>query len=109
MDSIKDITGYIFIGEPPQKADAIFVVGGSLLEAAELAAELYKNKYSNRIIIGGKYSVKRNCFPIPEYATEYDFYKDLLLGNGVNESDIYGESESGYTKQNQRFTIQVQQ
>ena len=106
-ERIKEITDYIFVGTEPRDADVIFVVGGSLLEAAELAAELYKNKYSNKIIIGGKYSVKRNCFPILEYATEYDFYKDLLLKNGVNESDIYGESESGYTKQNAEFAKRV--
>ena len=107
MDSIKDITDYIFIGKPPQKADAIFVVGGSLPEAAELAAKLYKDKYADKIIIGGKYSFKRDCFPITEYETEYDFYKDVLLNNGVNESDIYGENESGYTKQNAEFAKRV--
>jgi len=64
---IADITNYIFIGKPPCKADAIFVVGGSLPEAAELAADLYDKKYADKIIIGGKYSVKRDCFPLPEY------------------------------------------
>ena len=107
MDSIKDITGYIFIGEPPQKADAIFVVGGSLPEAAELASELYNNGYADKIIIGGKYSVKRDCFHIPEFEVEYDFYKDILLKNGVNRSDIYGENKSGYTKQNAEFAKRI--
>lgn len=107
MDSIKSITEYIFIGKPPRKADAIFVVGGSLPEAAELAAKLYKNKYAEKIIIGGKHSVKRDCFPLPEYETEYDYYKDVLLKNGINESDIYGENESGYTKQNAEFARRV--
>ena len=103
MDNIKDITDYIFIGVPPRKADAIFVVGGSLPDAAELAADLYNNNYADKIIIGGKYSVKRDCFPLSKYETEYDFYKDILLKNGVNESDIYGENESGYTKQNAEY------
>ena len=107
IDNIKSNTDYIFIGEPPRNADAIFVVGGSLSEAAELAAELYKDKYADKIIIGGKYSVKRNRFPLTEYETEYDFYKDVLLKNGVNESDIYGEKESGYTKQNAEYAKRV--
>ena len=107
MDSIKDITDYIFIGETPRNAEAILVVGGSLPEAAELAAELYNNKYANKIIIGGKFSVKGDCFPIHKYETEYDFYKDILLNNGVNESDIYGENRSGYTKQNAEYAKRV--
>ena len=40
---------------------------------------------------------------MPEYETEYDFYKDILLKSGVREDDIYGERESGYTKQNAEF------
>ena len=107
MDNIKGITDYIFIGKPPRKADAIFVVGGSLSEAAELTAKIYNNGYADKIIIGGKYSVKRDCFPLPEYETEYDFYKDVLLKNGVNESDIYGENKSGYTKQNAEYAKRV--
>ncbi len=105
--SYTDIADYIFIGKSPRKADVIFVVGGSLPEAAELAAELYKNEYADKVIIGGKYSVKRDCFPLPEYETEYDFYKDILIKNGVNESDIYGENESGYTKQNAEYARRV--
>ena len=101
------ITNNVFVGTQPHNSDAIFVVGGSLPEAAKIAADLYNKKYADKIIIGGKYSVKRDCFPIPEYETEYDFYKDVLLKNGVNESDIYGENESGYTKQNAEYAKRV--
>ena len=103
MNDIVNITNYIFVGKPPKKSDAIFVVGGSLPEAAELAAELYNKGFADKIIIGGKFSVKRDCFPLAEYETEYDFYKDILLKNCVKESDVYGEKESGYTKQNAEF------
>ena len=101
------VTNYIFIEGESCTADAIFVVGGSLSEAAELAADLYNKEYADKIIIGGKYSVKRDCFSLSEYETEYDFYKDVLLKNGVNESDIYGENESGYTKQNAEFAKRI--
>lgn len=107
MKTIKEITDFIFFGTEPRKSDAIFVVGGSLPEAAELAADLYNKDYANKMIIGGKYSVKRDPFPLPDYETEYDFYKDILLKNGVKESDIYGENESGYTKQNAEFAKRV--
>lgn len=101
--TIKEITEFIFVSDKPAAADAIFVVGGSLPQAAELAAELYKKGYSDKIFIGGKYSIKHNCFPKPEYHTEYDFYKDILIKNGVCEDDIYGENKSAYTKQNAEF------
>ena len=105
--NIKEITDYIFIGTEPCKADAVFVVGGSLPDAARLAADLYHRGFADTVIIGGKYSVKRDNFPLPEYETEYDLYKDTLLKRGVREEDIYGERESGYTKQNAEFAKRV--
>ncbi|MGN0534944.1 MAG: YdcF family protein [Eubacterium sp.] len=104
---VNDITDFIFVGTEPSQSDAIFVVGGSLPTAAELAAELYHRNLANKIIIGGKFSVKRNSFPLPKYETEYDFYKEILINNGVKESDIYGEKESGYTKQNAEFAKKI--
>lgn len=104
---IDEITKYIFVSDEPCKADAVFVVGGSLSAAAECAAKLYKNGFAKKIIIGGKYSVKRNSFPIPDYNTEFDFYKDILIRCGVDKYDIYGENRSGYTKQNAEFAKQV--
>ena len=101
--TIKKITEFIFVSDEPVPADAIFIVGGSLPQAAELAAELYKKGYSDKIFIGGRYSIKHNCFPKTEYHTEYDFYKDILIKNGVCEEHIYGENESTYTKQNDEF------
>lgn len=105
--AIEEITEFIFVNDKPVCADAVFVVGGSLPQAAEIAAELYKKGYSDKIFIGGKYSIKRDCFPIPEYKTEYDFYKDILIQNGICEDDIYGENESTYTKQNAEFAQRV--
>lgn len=105
--TIKEITEFIFVSDNPDAADAIFVVGGSLPKAAELAAELYKKGYSDKIFIGGKFSIKRDCFPIPEYHTEYDFYKDILTKNGVCEDHIYGENKSTYTKQNAEFAKRI--
>lgn len=107
MNGIERITDYIFVSDEPCKVDAIFVVGGSLTIAGELASELYNDGYSKTIIIGGKYSIKRDCFPLPGYETEFDFYRDILIRNGVNEADIYGEAQSEYTKQNAEFAKKV--
>lgn len=107
MKNADKITNYIFIADEPCKVDAVFVVGGSLPNAAELAANLYRSNYSKNIIIGGKHSIKRDCFPLSEYETEFEFYRDILMKNGVDESDIYGEDRSGYTKQNAEFAKQI--
>lgn len=107
MNGIERITDYIFVSDEPCKVDAIFVVGGSLTIAGEIASELYNDGYSKTIIIGGKYSIKRDSFPLPEYETEFDFYKDILINNNVNETDIYGEDRSEYTKQNAEFAKKV--
>lgn len=103
MIDYKQVTDYIFVSDEPCNVDAIFVVGGSLATAAELAANLYSKGYSKNILVGGKYSIKRDGFPLPEY----DFYKDMLIKNGVSESDIYGEARSEYTKQNAEFAKEV--
>ena len=107
MLDVNDITNYIFVNDEPCNVDAVFVVGGSLPDAAEIAAKLYNDGYSKNIIIGGKYSAKRDRFPLQEYETEFDFYRHILIENGVDETDIYGESRSGYTKQNAEFAKQV--
>lgn len=107
MLNYKQVTDYIFVSDEPCNVDAIFVVGGSLATAAELAADLYSKGYSKNILIGGKYSIKWDGFPLPEYETEYDFYKDILIKNGVSEADIYGEARSEYTKQNAEFAKEV--
>lgn len=100
---LQELTDFIFVSDVPCKADAIFVVGGSLPNAAEIASKLYNDEYSDKVFIGGKYSIKRDGFPLPEYDTEYDFYKYILLKNGVSENDIFGEDRSMYTKQNAEF------
>ncbi|BCN30827.1 YdcF family protein [Anaeromicropila herbilytica] len=113
---IKDIGDFIFIENKPENADAIMVVGGSFPELSEIAADLWKNNYAPYIFIGGGVSVKTGIFPGPrtkqeiynkDYITEYDFYKDVLLMNGVPESAIVGENRSSFTRENALFAKNV--
>ncbi|WP_426347901.1 YdcF family protein [Alloiococcus sp. CFN-8] len=115
-DINKDISDFIFVEDIPQKADAIMITGGSYPEAAEMAADLWKSSYAPVIFIGGGVSIKTGRFPGPrsnreiynkEYETEYDFYKDVLLLNGVPEEAIVGENKSGFTRENAVFTRKV--
>lgn len=111
-DLIRDIGDFIFVEDQPVSADAIMVLGGSFPEAAELAADLWKQGLAPTIIIGGGVSIKTGKFPGPRskqdkynkvYKTEYEFFQDVLRLNGVPDSAIFGENRSSYTRENALF------
>jgi uncharacterized SAM-binding protein YcdF (DUF218 family) len=116
MRIINDISNFIFVEDKPQKADIIFIPGGSYPEIAEEAARLWHEGYSNIILPSGKYSVKRGYFPGPlskvdkyneKYNTEWDFLKTVLVQNGVDERAVLREDESEYTYQNALLSKEV--
>lgn len=116
MKIIDDITNFIFIEDEPQKADIIFIPGGSYAEIAEKAAMLWTKGYANKILPSGRYSVKRGYFPGPlsksdkynlQYNTEWEFLKDVLLQNGVNETAILREDNAENTYENAIYSKKV--
>ncbi|WP_053983513.1 YdcF family protein [Niameybacter massiliensis] len=109
MKTIDDITNYIFLEHPLEKADIIFIPGGSYAELGEQAARLWCNGYAPFILPSGKYSPSRGYFPGPlskaneynkSYTTEWAFFQDVLLQNGVSETAILREDLAEYTYQN---------
>lgn len=109
MKIIDDITNFIFLEDKPQKADIIFIPGCAYAELAEHAARLWCSGYSKVILPAGKYSVKRGYFPGPlsksdkytgNYKTEWEFLKDVLVQNGIDETAILKEDESENTYEN---------
>lgn len=116
MRFIDDITNFIFIEAKPQEADIIFIPGGSYAEIAERAAQLWHKGFSKIILPSGKCSVKRGYFPGPQtkkeiydkqYGTEWEFLKDVLLQNGVDESAVLKEDNAQYTYQNAIYSKKV--
>lgn len=116
MRIIEDITKFIFISNKPQKADIIFVPGGSYPEIAEKAAILWKEKYSPLILPSGKYSIKLEAFTGSmskadiyngQYVTEWEFLKDVLIKNGVSENSILKEDKATNTYQNAIYSKEV--
>lgn len=106
---IKEITSFIFVENKPEKADIIFVPGGSWPEPTERAAMLWKEGYSPYILPSGKYSLSKGYFPGSKtklekynknYSTEWEFMKDIALSYGVDESSILKEDKAEWTKQN---------
>lgn len=102
------ITDFIFIEDIPQKADIIFVPGGSYPDSARNAARLYREGYAPYIMPSGKYSITKGRFEyVPEdpaqqtnFETECDYLCDILLQEGVPKSSILREDEATYTYEN---------
>jgi uncharacterized SAM-binding protein YcdF (DUF218 family) len=116
MRTIEDITNFIFIEDKSQKADIIFIPGGSYAEIAEEAARLWREGYSSLILPSGKYSVKRGYFPGPlskadkynaKYSTEWEFLKAVLLQNGVDKSAVLREDKAEYTYENALLSKEI--
>ena len=106
---ITDITNFIFVSDEVEKADAIFLPGGSYPEQPEYAAELYRQGYAKWLIPSGGISVKRDKWPgvrskadiySGNYQSDCEFLTDVLLKNGVPAPAIIGEDQSGHTRDN---------
>lgn len=106
---IKEITSFIFIEDKLEKADIIFIPGGSYPEPAEKAAELYLGNYAPYILPSGKYSMSKGYFPgsmtktekySKKYNTEWEFMKDIILSYGIDETAILKEDNAIWTKEN---------
>lgn len=110
MKTIDDITNFIFLESNLEKADIIFIPGGSYTEfLGETAAVLWKNDFAPLILPSGKYSIQVGYFPNLSsnmekyngiYNTEWDFLKDVLIKNGVPENRILREDNSEFTFEN---------
>ena len=74
--AIRDITDFIFMNDPPQKSDIIFIPGTSQSAVSEKAAELYRAGFAEYVMPAGLYSGKWGRFAHekidnPRYAGEY--------------------------------------
>lgn len=116
MKYIDDITNFIFISNKPEKADIIFIPGGSYAEIAETAAKLWADEYAPLILPSGRFGINRGYFPGPRskvdlynksYTTEWEFLNDALIRNGVDESCILKEDRATYTFENAIFSKEV--
>ena len=115
-DFIKDISEFIFVSDPPENADIIFIPGGSYPELPEHAARLWREGFAPLVLPTGKYSVKHGRFYGVQtktdlyrgaYRTEFGFMRDVLLKNGVPDSAILREDRAEYTQQNAVFSRAV--
>lgn len=110
------ITDFIFVEDPPMKADVIFIPGGPYGEVAVHAADLYRQGFSALLIPSGKYSVLNPAFTGPispglyrgqAFETEADFLSAVLQDNGVPSDAILPERKATFTYENAIFTREL--
>lgn len=113
---LDNFTEFIFVKDALKKADVIFVPGNGYPQMAEQAAELWKKGYAPWIVPSGRYSIVTGKFAgvlahrekyMEEYETEWDFLKDVLVKNGVDERAVLKENQATYTYQNAIFSREV--
>ncbi len=113
MRIVNEITDFIFAEDRLEKADVIFVPGGSYPELPERAAQLWKEGYAPYVVPSGRFSVTCGRFMGlkskaevygKDYTTECEFYADVLRRCGVDEDSILREDRAEYTAQNARFS-----
>ena len=106
---LKQIEDFIFIEDKPEKADVIFVPGNGYPQMAEKAAQLYRCGMAPKILPSGRYSITAGKFAgvlekkeyyTGAYKTEWEFLKDVLVQNGVDESAILKEDQATFTWEN---------
>ena len=107
---------FIFVENPPEKADIIFVPGNGYPQMAERAAELFHQGYAPYILPSGRYSIvqgrffgvldKQEQYP-GEFQTEWEFLQSVLLHNKVPGEAILKEDHATFTYENAIFSRQV--
>lgn len=116
---IRAVTEFIFVEDPPEKADVIFIPGSRKAEHAIRAAELYKAGYAPYVLPSGRYTISRGYFlPLPEplcseypgtFETEWHFLRAVLMKHGVPEQAILREDQATYTWENAQLSRDVLQ
>lgn len=107
MKFINDITDFIFVEHKPEKADIIFIPGGDQGAIAVKAAKLYREGYAPWILPSGRFSKPVGHCTIPGYETEWEFLRDILIGQGVPDAVVLEERQATYTYENAIYSRKV--
>ncbi len=100
----KIIWDYMQLNQQLHKADAIFVLCSLDTRVAEYAAQLYRGRYAQSIVIsGGVGELTKDRFTKPEA----EVFADIIISAGVPKEKIILESNSTNTGENIRFTYDL--
>jgi uncharacterized SAM-binding protein YcdF (DUF218 family) len=98
------ISEFIFVDDPPERADIIFIPGGSHSQLMIRATELYKQGFAPFILPSGRFNSK-----IPDYESEWEFLQKIALQQSVPEEVILKENKASNTFENAEYSQKVLQ
>ena len=97
MNNIQILWDYMRLNEPLEKADCILVLGCSDLSIVDVAIDIYKKCYADKIIFtGGFGKITKNIWKVPEA----NKFAEVAIEKGVPRENIYIENESTNTTEN---------
>lgn len=98
------VTALVFVSDPPEHADAIFVPGSSRAAHVLLAASLYREGFAPLIVPSGYHPYGKERFDNPDYASEWAWMYHVLTEHGVPASAILREDRATFTWENARLS-----
>ena len=96
---------YLCVNHSLKPSDLILVCGGHDVGVAKEAVRLYKEHYAPKIIVSG--GITREIFGKSKKALEADILGDLMISDGVAQSDIFFERKAKNTGENLEFSEKI--
>lgn len=109
MNKILEIyTDFIFLEDPMEPADLIFVPGSEEEALPIQAAKLWHQGYAPIVLPSGKYAKYSEGFSKdPAFETEWAYFSDILQRHQVPKERIWKEDQATFTYENALRSRQV--
>ena len=105
-EMIQSISEFLFVSHPPKKGDVLFAPGGSSVEPARKAAELYHRGFAPLILPSGRFS-KVDATTCGDFETEWAAMRHKLISLSVPKEAILKEDRATFTYENALFSKAV--
>lgn len=98
---IEEYTRFIFLEHELKPADILFLPGSQEAALARRAAALWREGYAPVILPSGKYAKLEGSFTgDPAFRTEWEYFRHILIEEGVPKEQIWREEEATFTYEN---------
>jgi uncharacterized SAM-binding protein YcdF (DUF218 family) len=105
----KIIWDYMQLHQPPEKADAVFVLCSIDERVAEYGARLFLDGYGARLIFSGGTAHQDDLLKTSYDKSEAEHFADIAIARGVQADKIIVENKAQNTGQNIEFTYKLLQ
>ncbi len=106
-DFYADVTDFIFLSDPPERADVILLPGASKADHTRCAAKLYHAGFAPYILPSGLHGKALSRFGDGTYPSEWAYMRSILLDLGVKDESILKEDQATFTWENAKFSHQA--